>query len=329
MNIDKPAFLITIDTEGDNLWRRPKEIHTKNSEYLIRFQDLCEKYNFFPTYLTNYEMATNAGFVKFARNLINKNTAEVGMHLHAWNSPPIESLTSNDYQNHPYLIEFPEAVMRSKLQFMTNLLEDTFSQKMISHRAGRWAFDKRYARMLVELGYKIDCSVTPGVSWEKTSGNPSGAGGTDYSRFPDQQYLIDLDDISKPGNSTLLELPMTIMRSIGPRYADFLRPIKGVRRFINKKWPENAWLRPNGFNINSMIQILNKSIALRRPYVEFMLHSSEFMPGGSPNFPHEESIEKLYGDLELLFSSAKDNFRGATLKKYGEDYFNRLEAQRR
>ena len=38
------AFLITIDTEGDNLWACPREITTYNSHYLPRFQQLCERY---------------------------------------------------------------------------------------------------------------------------------------------------------------------------------------------------------------------------------------------------------------------------------------------
>jgi hypothetical protein len=40
----RPAFLITIDTEGDNLWSRPRTITTRNAHSLPRFQALCEKY---------------------------------------------------------------------------------------------------------------------------------------------------------------------------------------------------------------------------------------------------------------------------------------------
>ena len=50
----KRALLITIDTEGDRLWSRPTTVETRNAEYLPRFQSLCERYGFKPTYLTNY-----------------------------------------------------------------------------------------------------------------------------------------------------------------------------------------------------------------------------------------------------------------------------------
>jgi hypothetical protein len=73
-------------------------------------------------------------------------------------------------------------MMREKVDYMI-LLEDTFQTKMVSHRAGRWAFDERYARLLVEHGYQVDCSVTPRVNWKTAKGAPQGDGGTDYRRF--------------------------------------------------------------------------------------------------------------------------------------------------
>ena len=64
-------FIITIDTEGDNLWRwKPgQEITTKNVRYLARFQELCSRYGFKPVWLSNWEMINDSSFVEF----INKN----------------------------------------------------------------------------------------------------------------------------------------------------------------------------------------------------------------------------------------------------------------
>ena len=62
------------------------------------------------------------------------------MHLHAWNSPPDYTLPAGSETSYPYLVEYPEAVLRDKVATMTDLLEDRFGVKMRSHRAGRWAF---------------------------------------------------------------------------------------------------------------------------------------------------------------------------------------------
>jgi hypothetical protein len=50
-----------------------------------------------------------------------------------------------------------------------------------------------------------------------------------------------------------------------------------------------------------------------------MLHSSEFMPGGSPTFPDAPSNEALYSDLEALFERIQGHFRAATLSEFHDE----------
>ena len=104
--------------------------------------------------------------------------------------------------------------MREKIKVMTDRLEEVFGVKMLSHRAGRWAFDERYARLLIEFGYIVDCSVTPYLSWAEQTGDPSKKGGADYTSFPDTSYFVDTVDISRSGDSSLLEIPVTISSPI-------------------------------------------------------------------------------------------------------------------
>ncbi|MFT4465964.1 MAG: deacetylase [Sodalis sp. (in: enterobacteria)] len=309
-----PAFIITIDTEGDNLWQNHGHITTENARFLPRFQALCEKYRFKPVYLTNYEMAMDDAFVDFARDAIARGSAEIGMHLHAWNSPPAHDLTGNDGRHKPYLIEYPEPVMREKILFMTQLLEDTFQTKMLSHRAGRWAFDERYAAMLLELGYQVDCSVTPRVDWRRSPRAPSGAGGSNYRHFPDRAYFIAPEDISRPGASRLLEVPVTTAY----KHAPWVNAVSQVydRLRGKRRGPSVQWLRPAGGNAAQMCQVAAQSLAAGSDYVEFMLHSSEFMPGGSPTFKDEAAIERLYHDLDVLFDGLQNRVTGMTLAQY-------------
>ena len=315
----RPAFLITIDTEGDNLWSRPRQITARNAGYLPRFQQLCERFGFKPVYLTNYEMAVSPELRQFAHAALRRGTAEIGMHLHAWNSPPLVPLTDDDYHHQPYLMEYPEGLMAEKAAYMTRLLETEFGAAMRSHRAGRWGMSPAYARILAEQGYRVDCSVTPGVSWQESLGDPKGSGGPDYRAFPSGAYRMDLRDISRPGASPLWQLPMTI-DSLGPaaaaRVAGALSPRSWPRRALGRLFPPAVWLRPRGGNLGEMLRLLRRARSQRRPYVEFMLHSSEFMPGGSPTFATAEAIENLYRDLEKLFAAAAPFFRGATLGEY-------------
>jgi len=50
--------------------------------------------------------------------------------------------------------------------------------------------------------------------------------------------------------------------------------------------------------------------------MEFMLHSSELMPGGSPTFLTGSDIEHLYEYLHRLFEELSDWCRGMTLKEF-------------
>jgi hypothetical protein len=312
--MSKPAFLITIDTEGDNLWQNHDKITTRNATFLPRFQSLCEKYNFKPTWLTNYEMAIDPVYVEFAKDLISRDAGEVGMHLHAWNSPPLYDLTGDDWRHKPYLIEYPEKSIRLKIDYMTRLLEDTFQKKMVSHRAGRWAFNAYYASLLDEFGYHVDCSVTPKVDWRRSIGNPQGQGGTNYFDFPQHAYFLDLNDIAKPGDSSLLEVPMSTQL----RYSGIVNSFKrGIKQFRGKEYqPSVNWLRPSGGNVDRMKSVVNEALSRGSDYVEFMLHSSEFMPAGSPTFKNEEQIEILYSDLEQLFGWLEARTTGMTLAEY-------------
>jgi hypothetical protein len=312
-------FLITIDTEGDNLWGGPAEITTRNAKFLPRFQTLCEQYGFLPTYLTNYEMAIDPGFVTFGKDLIRRGTGEIGMHLHAWHSPPSFPLTDQDTRYMPYLIEYPPDIIWAKVAFLTDLLEQTFGLKMQSHRAGRWAFNSVYANVLAEFGYVVDCSVTPGIDWRGTKGRPDGSGGTDYRHFPRRAYYMDADDISSPAMEGLMQVPMTILTSTQPpalvqRTLAF--PMMGFAR--RRFWP-TEWLRPNGRNLAGMRRIIDASVLDQADYIEFMLHSSELMPGGSPTFATEESIEGLYRDIEAMFMYIAPHFSGETLTGFCRD----------
>lgn len=300
-------FLVTIDAEGDDLWARPREITTRNAHYLPRFQLLCERFGFKPVYLANYEMANCGAFVEFARDVLARGTGEIGMHLHAWNSPPLEPLTGDDFRFQPYLIEYPERVMKEKIRTLTGLLEDRFNRKMISHRAGRWAFDGRYAAMLLEQGYRVDCSVTPGIDWSGTPGSPQGDGGTDYTAFPLEPYFF---------SGELLEVPMTVRPSGLYRAAPSVYRIPLLRRFANRLSPGLSWLCPAESDLPAMLQVACAARAEGAAHLEFMLHSSELMPGGSPSFRDAASIERLYEWLEILFEHLAAWCRGLTLQEF-------------
>ncbi len=248
-------LLITIDTECDNAWAKSREVLTKNARFLPRFQSLCDKYHYKPTYLVAYEMAKDDFFVDFAKDVLKRNACEVGSHPHAWYLPPAYNLTSDDMLFHPYLPEYPEDIIRQKVGFLTDLLEDIFGRKMQSHRAGRWALNGTYVKILREFGYIVDCSVTPGQIWprgERPVSEPQ-APVLDFRNFPSEAYFLIAEDISKRGSGGLLEVPMTIIRHYGKvlLWLYSAIPQKDIQRAMRAVFGRPAdWCRPHKIHAN-------------------------------------------------------------------------------
>jgi hypothetical protein len=327
----RPTFLVTIDTEGDNLWARPRAVTTRNARFVPRFQQLCERHGLRPTYLTTWEMVQCPEFREFAADALARRAAEIGMHLHAWSTPPHAPLTDDDARHLPYLDEYPRAQMVAKIATLTETLEDTFETPITSHRAGRWGFSAAYARLLAERGYRVDCSITPHLSWKSSRGDPHGNGGPDYAGYPSAAYRLDLGDIRRPGSSPLLEVPVTTFRRPQrPMVERARRRAPGSRWaavVIDRLFPRALWLRPDGRNGRRLPRLLEVARADGRDYVQFVLHSSELMPGASPRFPSPRSIEALYEDMERLFSAAAGRFAGRTLSEYRDDWETRHAPQ--
>jgi len=314
-----PAFIITIDTEGDNVWARSPQVATRNAAWLSTFQELAQRHNFRPTWLVNWEMAHAPECVEFLRDVLTRNAGEVGLHLHAWNTPPLEALTTDDAQYHPFLGEYPLPLLRAKLDRLAGVLEDTFQRPLRSHRAGRWALDGQTVRWLRERGFTADCSICPGIDWRSTMGSPRGTGGPDYRRAPREPYFLDEKDVTQPAvhssPDSLLEVPMTIRP---PRWP-------WARTIFESYSKRHSWLRPNGRNGAAMRECVNEAVANNRAHLLFMLHSSELMPGGSPTFPTTGSIARLNEDLAALFAYAKTcGCRGRTLGEFAAEWRARV-----
>lgn len=298
--------MITIDTEGDNLWQyRPQRQklllpETKNAEYLWRFQQLCEKYQLYPTWLVDYEMAQTKVFVELARDVIKREAGEVGMHMHAFSTPPFYELSDLRGKGLAFAGEYPFEVLYQKMEYMTKMLQDTFQVAIFSHRGGRWCLDNKIIRILDKLQYMVDCTVTPGIDWGHTKGQTGLSHGTDYSQYKNRIYRVK--------GTKLWELPVTIRNRV-----KFVMPGQGGRVFQTEK----IWLRPNGKNLEDMIWLVDQSRKSMCNYIEFMLHSSELMPGANPNFKSQKEVESLYEHMDSLFAYIKSKgYIGITCADY-------------
>lgn len=297
------TFLITVDTEGDNLWEwKPGDrITTENTLYIPRFQALCEKYGFKPVYLTNYEMAMDENWVRYSAQKAREGKCEIGMHLHAWNTPPEYSLKKN-FGGNPYITEYPKDVIEEKVFAMVDLLRKRYEMEIVSHRSGRWATNDIYFDILARNGIRVDCSVTPEIDWSGNAGY-SQKGGNDYRKAVKGVSWIQQD---------ILEVPMTTRRVRRCGNGSAKHRVKTLLL------GEEMWLRPICKSLEPMKELTSRVIQEGNgEYLEFMIHSSELMPGGSIYFKTAVEVEKLYEIMEAYFLYVSEfGYRGETLRDF-------------
>lgn len=325
-------LIITIDTEADNQWSRKEAIEVKNIEYIPRFQELCTRYHFKPTYLITYEMAISEKFLATVGAYQAEERAEIGAHLHPWTNPPLIPLTSNDYQYHPFPHEYPQDVLQQKVTILTETIERNFGRRPRTFRAGRYGFDGTVAALLADSGYLADCSVTPYVSWKQTMGNPAGQGGPDFSTVRPRPYFLDVNDCTRAGASNLLEVPVSIFFLQGYGFNTAFHCFKKILkdpqnlllRMLYKLNIKPVWFRPHPETpVERLIAVYRAAQAASCDYIEMIFHSSELMPGGSKNTRTPQAIEKVYDLFAQLFDFlAHEHIQSVTLSEYAREYTN-------
>lgn len=317
-----PFFVITLDTEPDNEWARPREPRTENARFVPRFHELCVRHGLKVTYLMTLEMAQDDFLRDYLRPRLAAGECEVGAHLHPWNTPPLLPVCEDDYRHHPYPFEYPADVQRAKLATLVDTIERQYGARPRAYKAGRWGLDGVHAGLLAEFGFTVDTSVCPGVNWGPSKGHPAGSGGPNYNRAPAKPYRLSADDVCRPGDLPLWEIPPTIVfySPLGryvPGVKALYRRFRKVRRAFDRFHLGSEWLRPYP---HMTAERLQRVVAIARrsgtPVLNLTFHSSECMPGGSPYNKTEASIEDLYRRLEAFFAFLRRNdVEGVTLSE--------------
>lgn len=319
-------FIITVDTEADNQWQRPTELTLDNIAALPRFQALCQAFGFPPTYVVTHEVASDAASAAILRPWAEAGTAEIGAHLHPWSNPPYAADIAWERSVHRFPSELSDGELRAKLTELTEAVGRAFGRRPTTYRAGRWGFDVRHITLLTALGYTADCSVTPHVSWETTAGGTGG--GPDFRTAPVRPYWLG-DDVLRPAAAPtgLLEVPMTILctapwvRESWPP-ARWRYPGNRLGRLGRAAFCRPRWLRVFPETTAEELQAVYRAARRNRlPFLQFMIHSSELLPGSSPYAKNKEQVEHTYGVLTAFFSFLQhEGISGTTVADFAASY---------
>ena len=315
MSFTGTRILLGVDTEADNQWASAERetLPVKNVYELPRLQELCDRYGVPPTYLITHEMAIDDGARGVLRELAETGRCEIATHHHPWSTPP-------KVDGHLYPLELSPSQFREQLEALTDAVAAIAGARPVSYRAGRNGFTGWQVEILESLGYLVDSSVDPFFN-EKRKGGPSFAGA------PLLPYFLDREDVRRPGDSGLLEIPITSALDrrwpqwIQTAYADVTRAyqFRRVLRLLRVTRP--IWLRPSYSRRDDMFALGRRVLDGEAPTANIIFHSSELMPGGSPYNQTDADVDHFYDELEALLAFLTEGgATGATFASFREDW---------
>jgi hypothetical protein len=291
------AFLcVTIDCECDKGpgWRtqRPLAFDGVHVGIAERLHPLFGRFGAKPTYLLSPEVLRDERCVE---RLSLLEGCELGTHLHGELAEPgaFEPDVTLAVQR-----DYPPEIERAKLAWLTGAFVRAFGRAPASFRAGRFGLGPHTLGFLEELGYLAESSVTPHVDWSHVSPGLSFVGA------PTQPYHPDPEDPARPGNSRLLEVPVTI------------RPRALGRIPVVRKWVEPRWLRPTKTGADELVAIAREVLdegahemsehGAPLPLVlNAMFHNVEVVAGASPYAATEDVAHAIISRLAALLDFAR------------------------
>ena len=228
---------VTLDTEMDNdtHWGKhyPPEYSSIIEGIPKMLRPIWNRYQVHPIYFVSPEVLYDARCVAVLKDEIQKG-AVIGAHLHPEYIQP-DSIWGKGIEKETAkypCFDYPDNVEKQKLKNLTEMIQEKLGVTPVWYRAARFGADENTVRILRELGYRYDSSVTPRIDW-------TSKGGPNHSKASVRSYRISKKCLQKKARqemdfSGIIEKPVTIY---GKRWG-----------FIGCILPDNwlfyQWLRP-------------------------------------------------------------------------------------
>ncbi|HEY0311588.1 MAG TPA: polysaccharide deacetylase family protein [Allosphingosinicella sp.] len=314
---------IVVDTEEEFDWTKPFDRASRATASIpaqAKAHALYDRLGIVPSYVVDHPVATDPAAVAFLGDLQRSGRAEIGAHLHPWVTPPHEEAVTARNSYHGNL---PPALERAKLATLTEAIESGFGRRPTLFKAGRYGFGRHTAEALIELGYEIDCSFVPHVSF-------AGDGGPSFYGRPDRPHWIG-------EGQPLLEIPLTsgfagvLAPAAERRPALFDSPaavrlrVPGILARLGLA--ERIRLSPEGHSAEEQCRLIAALAARGHRLFTLTYHSPSLAPGNTPYVRSEADLDVFLATLEAVLLHFRDRLGGTftTLT----DYRSALLAEKR
>jgi glycosyltransferase involved in cell wall biosynthesis len=295
-------LLFTVDTEEIFDWRRFDGVaHLSPPDDLDRLQRAAEAFGIRPLYFLTYPLIEDPATRAYFRRLRDAGRADLGVHLHQWNTPPLGGFAGDYYS---WQCNLPTDAHRAKLAALVAAFDRAFGGRPIAHRAGRYGVAAHCYGDLAAAGLDFDFSPSAGFDF-------SAAGGPDFSAMSNRPFRAETP------SGAVVVVPATGARALrGGRV--FLRQnadpgLSPVRRGAAPIFSAPLRLSPEGAHAADLVA-LTKSLA-RDGIDLFVLsvHSTSMTAGANPYAADEAAIAATLARLAGYFEFFLKDFRGRAI----------------
>lgn len=281
-----PAFLVTVDVEEEFDWSQPlsRENTAVNSVVRLRkFQEFCRGSGVKPCYLVDYPVANSSIAKDILAAAFREGTADVGLQLHPWVTPPHHEEVS---AANSFACNLPPELQRDKLATLTRTVRGRFGVDARIYRAGRYGIGPDTPAMLAAEGIAIDSSVRAYHDYSKE-------GGPDFSRSGPHPVWLE----GRPG---VVEIPLTTvfagrLRRHGPVLYPWLGRHAATRGAAARLGLLNRIpLSPEGVDAEEAKAGIDIALAEQVPILNFAFHSPSLVPGNTPYVRDNADLDAFY-----------------------------------
>ncbi len=154
-------LVISIDVEEEGLFsghypRTPPGV--TNVAALSRLEFIPREFGLPLTLLVTYRVARDPAACRVLAHWRDQFGAEIGLHLHPWNTPPFADLPDPEPVRSERL---PRGLLRDKFANLTAQVKDALAVTPRSFRMGRFDAGPQVFSLLPEFGLEVDSSVAP------------------------------------------------------------------------------------------------------------------------------------------------------------------------
>lgn len=279
--------VFSVDVEEEGLFSgryAPVAAGVTNVESLRRLEFVTREFGLPVTLLCTWPVLNDPDCRAILRRWQDELGAEVGAHLHPWNTPPLDNPGGDAWTPSA---QMPTQLLDAKLAELVRSCREATGKAPASFRMGRFDLGPKVRDLLPGHGLRVDSSIVP-ARW--SAALPEGF----FS--PADPYPLLSDE---HGRTRLWEAPITLvpllpaLRTAAWRAARLLGPGAGVWLLRHFKTVAAAGAIPVWYPLPSMKLGARLHLARAGRVIHLFIHSSELMPGASPHVPDEAAVARV------------------------------------